>query len=90
MIAAPSATQLVVANGGASGNGQVTFSLAISTDGGLTWRRVVTDHELIDPAAPGSAFLGFEDAAVGRWVGDGRAIWTTQDGGLHWQRRPFP
>ncbi len=40
-------------------------------------------------AAPGSAFLGFEDSLFGRWVGSEGAIWTSGDGGAHWLRRPF-
>jgi photosystem II stability/assembly factor-like uncharacterized protein len=49
----------------------------------------VSHAELLDVAAPGSAFLGFEDSLFGRWVGSEGAIWTTEDGGAHWLRRPF-
>ncbi len=90
LIAAASPSHLVVADGPVSGNGPYTYRLAVSTDGGLHWNAVITDRERINAAAPASAFLGFENAKVGRWVGDERAIWTTSDGGVHWIRRTFP
>lgn len=89
LIAAASRSHIVVADGQVSGNGLYTYHLAVSADGGRHWNTVVSDRERIDPAAPSTAFLGFEDAKVGRWVGNARAIWTTQDGGVHWTRRPF-
>jgi len=72
-----------------SGRGAHTYRLAATADGGRHWRKVVADREQIGSAAPGNAFLGFEDARVGRWVGWERAIWTTRDGGLRWSRRLF-
>jgi photosystem II stability/assembly factor-like uncharacterized protein len=90
VIAAASRTHLVVATGPGGGSGPVIYRLAVSADGGAHWKTVITDRERINPSAPGSAFLGFEDAEVGRWVGYERAIWTTQDGGMHWIRRAFP
>lgn len=89
IIAAASATHLVVANASTRGSGPVTYTLHASTDGGQQWSTPVTDPEVLDQAAPGSAFLGFEDALVGRWVGYEGAIWTTRDGGTHWLRTPF-
>ena len=90
LIAAASPSHLVVADGPVSGNGPHTYHLAVSTDGGLHWSAVITDRERINAAAPASAILGFENAKVGRWVGDERAIWTTRDGGVDWIRRTFP
>jgi photosystem II stability/assembly factor-like uncharacterized protein len=90
LVAAASAAHLVVADGPISGEGKHTYRLAASADAGRHWRNVVTDRERLDPAAPGSAFLGFEDARVGRWVGWERTIWTTHDAGLHWARSLFP
>jgi photosystem II stability/assembly factor-like uncharacterized protein len=90
LITAASSTHLVVADGPVGGSGTHTYRLAASFDGGLHWRTVVFDRERLSPRAPGSAFLGFEDARVGRWVGWERAIWTTRDGGAHWTSRPFP
>jgi photosystem II stability/assembly factor-like uncharacterized protein len=61
----------------------------VSTDGGAHWVLTVSDAEVLDSAAPGSAFLGLQDSTVGRWVGYEGAIWTTYDGGPHWVRRSF-
>jgi hypothetical protein len=88
-IAAASPTRLSVATGPISGSGTVTYTLLSSTDTGAHWRTAVSDLEPLDARAPGSSFLGFEDANFGRWVGDEHAIWTTDDGGLRWVRRPF-
>lgn len=89
LISAASSSHLVVADGSVSGRGAHTYRLSATADGGRRWRNVVADRERIGSAAPGNAFLGFEDARVGRWVGWERAIWTTRDGGLNWSRRLF-
>ena len=89
LIAAASPTHLALATGPMSGSGPITYTLYVSADGGAHWSLAVSDPEYLDAAAPGSAFLGFEDSLVGRWVGFERAIWTTQDGGALWTRRPF-
>ncbi|MGA8635926.1 MAG: sialidase family protein [Candidatus Dormiibacterota bacterium] len=90
LIAAASPTHLALATGPTTGSGPITYTLYVSGDGGAHWSLAVSDPEYLDAAAPGSAFLGFEDSLVGRWVGFERAIWTTQDGGALWTRRPFP
>jgi len=89
LIAAASPTHLALATAPMNGNGPVTYTLYVSADGGAHWSLAVSDPEYLDAAAPGSAFLGFEDSVVGRWVGFERAIWTTEDGGATWTRRPF-
>jgi photosystem II stability/assembly factor-like uncharacterized protein len=90
VIAAASPTHLALATGPITGSGSVTYTLYVSTDGGSNWTLAVSDPEVLDPAGPGSAYLGFEDSLFGRWVGFEGAIWTTEDGGTHWSRRPFP
>jgi photosystem II stability/assembly factor-like uncharacterized protein len=90
LIAAASPGRLVVATGGAQGSGPFTYRLVVSTDGGLRWSAVITGATQINPRAPGASFLGFEDSRTGRWISDGRDIWTTRDGGLRWLRRAFP
>ena len=90
LIAAASPGRLVVATGGVTGSGAFTYRLVASADGGRNWPAAVTGTTQINPLAPGAAFLGFEDARVGRWVSGERDIWTTRDGGLHWLRRAFP
>ncbi|MGZ3391463.1 MAG: WD40/YVTN/BNR-like repeat-containing protein, partial [Isosphaeraceae bacterium] len=89
MISAASSTRVVLGTPAVGGSGPFDFRLAVSTDGGRHWVTVVTDREQIDPNAPDTSFLGFENASVGRWVGYPNAIWTTEDGGIHWTRRNF-
>jgi photosystem II stability/assembly factor-like uncharacterized protein len=90
LIAAASAAHLVVATGGAYGPGPASYQLFASADGGLHWSAVVTGTMHPDPRAPAAAFLGFEDARVGRWISSPRDIWTTGDAGQHWHERAFP
>ena len=83
LLAASSATTLAAATGPIGGAGSVTARLLVSTDGGRHWTTAAGDTQ---PVAQGGipAWLGFETASVGRWVGDPHSIWTTVDGGLHW------
>ena len=89
LIAAASAAHLMLATSGATGQGPARYELLASTDGGLHWSTRVTGTVQLDPSAPGATFLGFEDARVGRWIGDARDIWTTGDAGHHWVRRAW-
>ncbi len=89
-IASASPTHLALATGPIGGGGPFTYLLYVSTDGGAHWALAVSDPEQTDVAAPYSAYLGFEDPLVGRWVGFEGAIWTTYDGGAHWIRRLYP
>ena len=89
LIAAASAAHLVLATGGAAGQGPSGYELLASGDGGLHWSTLVSGTERLDPRAPGATFLGFEDATVGRWISGPRAIWTTTDAGQHWVRRAW-
>ncbi|MBJ7609595.1 MAG: hypothetical protein JF887_09245 [Candidatus Dormibacteraeota bacterium] len=89
LIAAADAAHITAGTAPSSGNGIVGYTLMASSDGGLHWSVAVSDPERIDANTVNAGFLGFEDVAVGRWVGDEHAIWTTHDGGLHWTRRPF-
>jgi len=86
LIAAANGAHLVLATGGETGEGPFRYELLASTDGGLHWSTRVTGTAQLDSRAPGSAFLGFEDARVGRWISDARDIWATGDSGLHWVR----
>jgi photosystem II stability/assembly factor-like uncharacterized protein len=89
MIAVASAAHLVLATSGATGDGPFTYRLIASADGGLHWSAAVTGAEQLDPRAPGAAFLGFEDARVGRWISGPHDIWTTHDAGQHWREQAF-
>ncbi len=90
LIAAASAAHLALATGGATGQGEFRYRLLASSDGGVHWSPAVTGTTQLVPQAPGAAFLGFEDARVGRWISGPRDIWTTDDAGLHWHERAFP
>jgi photosystem II stability/assembly factor-like uncharacterized protein len=89
LIGAASAGHLVLATG-FDGNGAMTYHLLASADGGKHWSIAVSGTAPLDLRAPGAAFLGFEDARVGRWISDARTIWTTGDAGQHWHERRFP
>ncbi|HEX4660984.1 MAG TPA: hypothetical protein VH307_26635 [Streptosporangiaceae bacterium] len=89
LIAAASPGRLVVATGAVGGSGPFPYRLAVSADGGVSWSTAITGTMQINPQAPGTTFLGFEDARVGRWISDAQHIWTTRDGGLHWLRQAF-
>jgi photosystem II stability/assembly factor-like uncharacterized protein len=89
LIAAASAAHLVLATGGDSFQGPSRYELLVSTGGGLHWSTRVTGTAQLDSSAPGAAFLGFEDAWVGRWISDAWDIWTTGDAGQHWRRLPL-
>ena len=89
LIAAASAAHLVLATG-FDGNGALTYHLLASADGGRHWSIAVSGTAPLDLRAPAAAFLGFEDARVGRWISDSRTIWTTDDSGQHWHRQAFP
>jgi photosystem II stability/assembly factor-like uncharacterized protein len=89
-IAAASASHVIASTGSVFGSGPTSFTVWASTNGGRDWRTAVTDPEQLESSTPPSAFLGFEDSSVGRWVGYPRAIWTTMDAGAHWARLSFP
>jgi photosystem II stability/assembly factor-like uncharacterized protein len=73
-----------------TGSGLVTSTLLVSTDGGEEWSTAATDQIDLGSAPLGvSLWLGFEDAATGRWVGDDQTIWTTTDGGMTWTAQAF-
>jgi len=89
LIAAASAAHLVLATPGFDGSGPVTYHLLASADGGRHWSIAVSGTAQLDLRAPRAAFLGFEDATVGRWISDEHDIWTTRDAGQHWHERAF-
>lgn len=80
LIAVAQPGRLAVAGGPVYPGG--TYNLLTSTADGWTPAATTT--------GPAGAWLGFEDALVGRWVGGGSAVWTTRDGGAHWTASDFP
>ncbi len=90
LIAATGSCHLAVASPPVSGNGPFTYRLLTSSDGGRHWKISVADPEQIVSGDPGSAYLGFQNQSVGRWVGFPHTIWITHDAGTHWTRLPFP
>jgi photosystem II stability/assembly factor-like uncharacterized protein len=89
LIAAASPGRLVVTTGAVGGSGSLTYRLAVSADGGVSWSTAITGTMQLNPQAPNATFLGFDNARVGRWISDAQHIWTTRDGGLHWLRQAF-
>jgi len=87
VLAAATVGRLAYATSATSGGGPYTSSLLVSTDGGQHWAVAARDPQQITGQVP--AWLGFETAEVGRWVGDPHSVWTTRDGGAHWTRTRF-
>lgn len=87
-LAAASSTTLAASTGATGGAGPFTARLFVSTDGGQHWTTAISDpQEITSLGVP--AWLGFETAHVGRWIGDPHSVWTTEDGGDHWSQSPF-
>ncbi len=87
-IAAATPSTIAVASGATGGNGAYTARLLVTTDGGRHWVTAAIDpQDLSAGSAP--AWLGFQTALAGQWLGDPHGIWTTTDGGLHWTRTAF-
>jgi photosystem II stability/assembly factor-like uncharacterized protein len=83
-IAATSASTVFLGTAGSQGTGSAQWVLLVSTDGGSSWRTVVHETGQAQPYFPADPFLGFENATVGRWVGNPHHLWETTDGGVHW------
>lgn len=87
-LAAASPTHLAVSTGPVAGGGAFTATLLVTSDGGGHWVVAATDdQQLTQSGVP--AWLGFENAAVGRWISAPHTIWNTADAGLHWTRTSF-
>jgi photosystem II stability/assembly factor-like uncharacterized protein len=84
MVSAVGAKTIVLARGGVGGAGPFTYTVEISTNDGVSWRAVVRDPETLTSSTPGESYLGFVTATVGHWIGYGKKLWTTTDGGEHW------
>jgi hypothetical protein len=93
-VAAARPATLAVASGAMGGNGTGTAQLLLTTDGGRHWVTAATDTQQLPAqiltAGTGPAWLNFENALAGQWLGDPHGIWTTTDGGLQWTRTAFP
>lgn len=84
IVAAASASTIVLASGSEGGIGSFTYVVETSTNGGKTWRKVVRDPETLTGSTPGQSYLAFVTPTIGHWIGFGNKLWTTTDGGLHW------
>jgi photosystem II stability/assembly factor-like uncharacterized protein len=89
VIASASANTIVAATAGIGGSGlgesePFIFTLERSSNGGVTWRTVVRDREMLTSSTPGGSYLSFVSPTVGHWIGYGNKLWTTTDGGEHW------
>jgi photosystem II stability/assembly factor-like uncharacterized protein len=88
LLAAASPGTIAVATGPLGGGGVYTSWLEVTTDGGRHWVTAATDTSGF--AADGiPAWLGFQTARAGHWIGDPHGIWTTTDGGRRWSRTAF-
>lgn len=88
VIAATSATSLFLGTGPSASTGLAHWTLLASSDGGQTWHQAATQTGTVGPYFPSQGFLGFENTAVGRWVGYPYDIWETNDGGSTWVNQP--
>ena len=84
MVAAASASTIVLASGNINGGGAFTYLVETSTNDGMTWRTVLRDPENLTGSAAGGSYLAFISPTVGHWIGYGNRLWTTTDGGEHW------
>jgi hypothetical protein len=84
MIAAATASTIVAATGNVGGSGPFTYTLELSTDGGVHWRTIVREPETLTAAVQGGSFLAFASSTVGHWIGYPYKLWTTNDAGRRW------
>ena len=84
IIAAASPSAIVAATGDVSGEGPITYTVDVTSDGGAKWRTVVRDRETLVDTMPGESFLAFASLSVAHWIGYGNKLWTTTDAGRHW------
>jgi hypothetical protein len=86
MLAAVGAKTIVLASGGVGGAGPFTYMVETSTNGGVAWRTVVRDREILSVGGyeRAESYLGFVNSSFGHWIGYGNRLWTTTDGGEHW------
>jgi photosystem II stability/assembly factor-like uncharacterized protein len=88
LLAAASPSTFALSSSATSGAGPFTAQLFVSTDAGRHWTLATSDAQQVTSLGV-SSWLGFETAQVGRWIGDPHSIWTTNDGGEHWNQSPF-
>ena len=83
LIAAASATDLVVSASRIVDSAVTEHSVLVSHDGGATWTTAANET---GPTRVSIAtqFLGFESATTARWIGSTPTIWTTTDAGDRW------
>jgi hypothetical protein len=80
---------IAVGNGGTSGGGSFGYELALSSDGGRSWRVTIRDREPLaeDLGAGSLAFVGPRSLS---WVGSPYVVWLSSDAGATWRRSPAP
>jgi photosystem II stability/assembly factor-like uncharacterized protein len=88
-LAATSASAVFLGFSTPVGTGTTQYSLLASDDGGRSWYQSTSETgEEVGTSPPPGTFLGFESAAVGRWVVAGNDLWQTTDGGAQWVQEP--
>jgi hypothetical protein len=80
---------IAVGNGGISGGGKFDYELALSGDGGRTWRVAIRDREPVaeDLEAGSLQFVGPRNLS---WVGYPYLVWQSSDAGHHWRTSAAP
>jgi hypothetical protein len=84
MIAAATASTIVAATENVGGSGSFTYTLELSSDGGVHWRTVLRERETLTTMQGGS-YLAFLSSTVGHWIGYPDKLWTTTDAGRQWR-----
>ena len=74
----------MAASGDVSGEGPITYTVDVTSDGGAKWRTVVRDRETLVDTMSGESFLAFASLTVAHWIGYGNKLWTSSDAGRHW------
>jgi hypothetical protein len=80
---------VAVGNGGITGGGRFDYELALSRDGGKTWRIAIDDHERVAEDLAGGS-LQFVNPRDLSWVGHPYFVWRSLNGGQTWHRTPAP
>lgn len=87
-IAVSSSGAVAVGNGGVTGGGAFAYKLAVSRDGGRTWRLPVVDRERAAIDLSGG-FLQFASRRQLLWVGYPYSLWRSADQGRTWHETPL-
>jgi hypothetical protein len=88
-IAVDGGSGIAVGNGGVTGGGRFNYELALSGNGGKTWRIAIHQHKQLaeDLAAGSLQFVSPRDLS---WVGYPYLVWKSSHGGKRWHKDLAP